>query len=91
MIDRARHKPDRTIVEVRDRAKRIETKLTRLCAALNVDPGGNKPQFSLGALVVPSLEVSLRELLEIIPDDWSVEEEIAVTHNGKTVCAIFRE
>jgi len=91
MGERQPRKPDRTAIEIRDRTKRIETKLTRLCAAMNVDPGGHKPQFSLGVLTVPSLEVSLREMLELIPDGWDPELEIVVAHNGKNVCAIFKE
>jgi hypothetical protein len=55
--------------EVADRARRTETRVTKIANHLEVDAGGEKPRFhSAGNFIkVPSRKVSLEDILAAIP------------------------
>ncbi len=62
------------IVEVRQRARRIETRLTQLMIALGVATDGQKPKHypsrspvSGGQVLLPSAHCTLKEILDAIP------------------------
>lgn len=59
-------KTDRELLEeLADRARRTETRVTKVANHLGVDAGGDKPEFNadVGVLQVPSRKTSLDDVL----------------------------
>ena len=70
--------------EVRDRVRRIETRLTKLMGHLGFDPKGSMPVWNNGSVEIPSLAVALKDVLSVVPDDWWAG--FWVMHKGEYVC-----
>lgn len=70
MHDR-RPRPDKT-VEILQRVRRLETRVTTALIALGFDPQAQKPSFDRrnGRLQLPSPHSSLSECTKAIPNDW---------------------
>lgn len=61
--------------EVLDRARRIETRLTRLCTHVGVNIPTQRPMFGTppgqsARIVVPSPHSTLQEILDSVPEMW---------------------
>jgi hypothetical protein len=54
----------RLIGEIADRARRIETRVTKVANHLGIDAGGEKPYLMDGVMYVPSMKVSLQDIVE---------------------------
>lgn len=62
-------KSDRELLlEIADRARRTETRVTKVANHLGVDAGGEKPKLRGNVLQVPSLRVSLEDIVTAIGD-----------------------
>lgn len=61
--------------EAVDRARRIETRITKVANHLGVDAGGKMPELSADRtrILVPSRKTSIDDILLVAPGDQSVE------------------
>jgi hypothetical protein len=57
---------DHLLQELVDRARRTETRVTRISTHLGVDAGGEKPQLDGSFLLVPNIKVSLEDILDAL-------------------------
>lgn len=64
--------------EVLDRVVRIETRLMKYFKYAGFDGQGRRPEFVDGRLIAPSADCSLRDCLDVIPDDWDKPVEVFV-------------
>lgn len=53
--------------EIADRARRTETRVTKVANHLGVEAGGEKPVCQGGRLYIPSRRVSLEDIIAAIP------------------------
>lgn len=54
-------------VEIRDRLRRIETRVTRMMLAAGIPERVDRPEFKHGELRVPSPQVSLADIVASVP------------------------
>lgn len=75
--------------EILDRARRIETRVTRIAKAMGVDPGETQPSFDpeYRTLSVPSRHISLQDCLKSIP----ARTNVSVVIGGDLVGYISKE
>lgn len=52
--------------EIADRARRTETRVTKIANHIGVDAGGEKPKLRGNTLYVPSLKTSLEDIVTAI-------------------------
>jgi hypothetical protein len=71
--------------EIRDRLRRIETKVTNFLEANGFDTKNQKPVYSGGQLVVPSIQCTLAEVLMAIPDN---QGRVDVYNGTDFVCVV---
>lgn len=80
-------KTDREIIkETLDRTRRIETRITKWMEQQGFDTGVQRPIWHKGTIIIPSLSVSLKECLEVVPIEW--DSVIEVVHQDKVVISI---
>lgn len=84
------------LIEVRDRTRRIETRLTSLILTLGGETEAQKPAFGMNtlngcaAVRLPSIHSSMKEILDAIPPDHQapvevyIGEELVVTLTPRT-------
>ena len=72
--------------EILDRARRTETRVTKIALALNVNPGAAKPHWDNVLIAVPSRECAISDILLAVPIDWPFDQEIKVVIGGDFVC-----
>lgn len=79
--------------EVLDRVRRIETKLTAWLERHGGQTKSDRPTWADGVVEIPSLDISLRDILTTIPITWKLRsaEDIEVKLKGKRVCWIEPE
>ena len=60
------------IDEIAGRARRMETKITKIANHLGVDAGGARPVWvSPGRIEIPSRDCSLSAILAAVPSSWT--------------------
>jgi len=71
--------PEEAIEEIRGRTRRIETRLTKFMEKNGFDTEAKRPVWDRGrqALVIPSLDATLRECLAALPDA-SIDYEVRI-------------
>lgn len=78
--------------EVKDRLRRMETRLVTLCTNLGYETVRKKPKWRINdegpEVEIPSMETSIKDILEVIPVSHERMLNIVVTHKGKRVCWI---
>lgn len=64
--------------EIADRARRTETRVTKVANHLGVDAGGDKPYIRGNTLYVPSLKTSLEDIVATIKgtNEFKLEGEV---------------
>lgn len=78
---------DRNSVEILQRAKRIETKVSRLMERMGfVDEAGDRPTWEDGSVRIPSMEVAFKEILAVIPKKW--DAQVLIVHQRQTLATI---
>lgn len=77
--------------EVRDRSRRIETRLTKLLRHLGLDEQGSMPEWKVNHVEVPSISTAVKDILAVIPDDWNVNVPVPVMHKRERLCYIVKE
>jgi hypothetical protein len=65
---------------MKDRLRRMETRLVTLCTNLGYETVRKKPAFKAGQLEVPSMQVSLEDMINALPSNW--DGEVVVWHKG---------
>lgn len=83
---------DRTILlEVVQRARRIETRLTRLLESEGIQTGIQRPWWmEEGKVMIPSPMTTIDAILNVIPEGWSKSVEVLMKEGEDvvTVCDI---
>lgn len=73
--------------EIRDRTRRIETRLTKYLESVGFDTQTQRPYVDdCGHIVIPSLHCSLKDILAVLPDDGN--DFVEVVHQGEHVAMI---
>lgn len=73
--------------EVRDRLRRVESRIVKIMEHMQVETGAMKPQFKHNAIVIPSMGVSLADMLRVI-ERYDVAH--TVMHKGNFVGYLTR-
>lgn len=76
------------LMEVLDRTRRIETRLTKFMEASGFDTKVRRPLWNGEAIIVPSPATSLRDCLSVIPADHSRTLSIPVYHKDELLLVI---
>ena len=80
-----------TVQEIVDRARRIETRLTRYLTTIGCETGARKPAWDAsGRIEVPSPAASIVDCVAAIPNDWDKEVEVMVVFRGRTLGFILK-
>lgn len=69
---------EEVLTEVRDRMRRVETRLTRFLEEKGFDTGIQRPEWTQGVVTVPTPAVSLRDVLAVIPRRWPADQSVTV-------------
>lgn len=77
------------IKEIVDRTRRIETRLTRFMSEQGFDTQTRKPIWQNGSIRVPTMAISIHDLVAVIPDGWPGTEPITVYHQGDFVMDVY--
>ena len=72
--------------EILDRARRTETRVTKISLALRVNPGVEKPYWSNRSVVVPSRDCPISDISVTVPIDWPSDREFEVVIGSDHVC-----
>ena len=80
----------RDLHEMKDRLRRMETRLVTLCTNLGYETVRKKPTWRVNEkgpeIDIPSLETSIRDITDVMQD---TENEIRVVHKGRLVCYVM--
>lgn len=80
---------EQDIREVKDRCRRIETRLTKFLESQGFDTQRKLPTCRGNMVSIPSMECSLADILACVPPFPALgHNSIVVTHKGETVCVI---
>lgn len=72
--------------EIMDRMRRMETRMTRWLESQGFDTQTKRPVWDRrGVIHVPSMACSMRDLLDVIPPTWPVDDTIDVHHHGEYI------
>jgi hypothetical protein len=74
--------------ELLDRARRIETRLTKFMEANGFDTQTQKPVWDLGRVTMPSMDCSLKHILDSVPVEYE-GEVVVVGPGGNAVCYLY--
>jgi hypothetical protein len=76
--------------EVRDRVRRIETRITKVAEHFGIDVGGGKPAWddSRGAVTIPTPNCSIGDILKAVPEGRR-HTEIKVYVHGSYLFTLF--
>lgn len=92
-MDAITHKPHLD-VEILQRARRIETRVTQLLVHLGIDAGAQKPIFDPGNLqgratvTLPSRHSSLAEIIAAIPETFAGPVDVFI--GGERIAVLDR-
>lgn len=75
--------------EIMDRCRRMETRLTKFLEMHGFDTKVQRPLWDNGVVDIPSLACSVRECLNVVPENWSPDSEIIITHRGVEVASLY--
>lgn len=77
---------DKDISEVKDRCRRIETRLTRFLEAQGFDTQRKMPTLRGNVVSIPSMECSIADILSVIPSPRVPGyDSVVIVHKGETV------
>ena len=82
------------LLEVIQRMRRVETRLTRLLETEGIATGVQRPWFMAdGIAVVPSSMTTIDAILKVIPENWpkkmAVQVDIKESQSYVTLCRIL--
>lgn len=76
--------------EVKDRSRRIETRLTKLMTHLGYETQATMPAWQRNCVEVPSISTAIKDILAVIPDDWNADIPVPVVHKREMLCYIMK-
>lgn len=76
--------------EVKDRSRRIETRLTKLMTHLGYETQATMPEWKNNRVEVPSISTAVKDILAVIPDDWSDRVPVPVMHKREMLCYVLK-
>jgi hypothetical protein len=79
------------VLEIKDRLRRVETRLTNYLEAQGHNTGAVKPEW-VGqgrAIHLPSLKSNLRDILKVIPEGLAFRGDITIVCKGIRVGVIY--
>ena len=87
------------IREMKDRLRRIETRLVKFMDQQGFDTERKLPDFHtrplrnerVGIVEVPSTMVSIEDIAKAIPEDWDPMLQVRVMHKGELVCYVYKK
>ena len=78
------------IMEIRDRARRTETRLTMMMESQGIPTRVVRPSWRDSSWVwVPSHSTSIGDILSVIPKDWNPDDEVVVKLSTGELCGIL--
>jgi hypothetical protein len=77
--------------ETLDRARRIETRLTRWLESQGLDTKISRPIWRHGIIHIHSIDTALRDILNAIPQDWNPDDAVMVYHADRVVMEVYKE
>ncbi len=79
---------EKDIKEMKDRMRRMETRLTNFLEVQGYDTEAKQPKFVAPAHVhIPSVDVSLKKIIRVIPID--IDRSVTVVHEGKNIATLL--
>ena len=81
--------------EMKDRLRRIETRLTKYLEDQGFDTQTRKPSFKNGGIIIHSNQTSIGDILKTVPENWSHSNSIEILHKGELLgrihpCCLLR-
>lgn len=76
------------LTEIRQRMRRVETRLTRYMEAQGFETQTQKPVWDGTSVVVSTPNVSMKEVLAVVPPDW--HETVSIIHDGAVMMRFKR-
>lgn len=80
----------RDLHEMKDRLRRMETRLVKLFEHLGLDTERKMPKWRINddgpEVEIFSMETSIKDIIEVIPVSHERLLNILITHKGKRVC-----
>lgn len=68
----------RDVKEIKDRTRRIETRVTRFLESQGFDTEVKKPLWVDDQIVVPTRACSINDCLMVVPSDWPSDKAINI-------------
>lgn len=88
-LDAAMTELFREVREIKDRSRRMETRLTRFLEVQGFDTKTRKPVWTFGEVAIPSMECSIKDILDAVPKDWNKDDDILITHQGAPIAFFY--
>lgn len=81
------------LLEILQRSRRIETRLTRFLEAEGIQTGMQRPWWTDNRVMIPSPTTTIDAVLKCIPENWPDEVEIILKEEQrlKVLCSIMLE
>jgi hypothetical protein len=80
---------EKDIIEIKDRARRIETRLTKFLESQGFDTQRKLPTCRGNVVSIPSMECSLADIMAAVPSPRVPGlDSIVITHKGTTVAVL---
>lgn len=78
------------VADIHLRVRRLETRMTKFMEAQGFDTGCLRARWLGDSVVeVPTPACSLKEIMSLIPADWSLDRGVRVVHHGKVICVLL--
>jgi len=74
--------------EMKERMRRMETRLTAFLEVQGYDTGAKQPKWDhMGKVHIPSVDVSLKKIMRVIPEDW--DRGVQIVHQDKNIAILL--
>lgn len=77
------------IKDMFERMRRVETRITKMMQHMGMDPGGMRPIWRDGTVIVPNAHTGMQDILDTIPPHWPRDDEVFVQFKSKTIGSIL--
>jgi hypothetical protein len=72
--------------ELRDRMRRVETRMTAYLVQQGFDTQVHKPEWKAGVIELGSLFTPIKDIIAAIPENW--EADVFIEHKGEELMCI---
>lgn len=77
------------LTELRDRMRRVETRITKFLESQGFDTGTKRPRWDRGVIHIPSPQTGMKDILEAIPPGWDPDAPVHVVHEGDELAWVY--